>query len=77
MCLSASVFFLFYASLYYRLTWEKEIADLRVEMETLCRQAEQANQTALQDEVQSNFLCFPEIVQVFNAYLCVCFCVCL
>ncbi|KAA0717246.1 RING finger protein 214 [Triplophysa tibetana] len=33
-----------------KLTWEKEIADLRVEMETLCRQAEQANQTALRDE---------------------------
>ncbi|KAI7812780.1 RING finger protein 214 [Triplophysa rosa] len=34
-----------------KLTWEKEIADLRVEMETLCRQAEQANQTALSDEM--------------------------
>lgn len=34
-----------------KLTWEKEIADLRVEMETFCRQAEQANQTALQDEM--------------------------
>ncbi|XP_056602952.1 RING finger protein 214 isoform X2 [Triplophysa dalaica] len=34
-----------------KLTWEKEIADLRVEMETLCRQAEQANQTAQRDEM--------------------------
>ncbi|XP_051534514.1 RING finger protein 214 [Myxocyprinus asiaticus] len=34
-----------------KLTWEQEIADLRVEMETLCRQAEHANQTALQDEI--------------------------
>ncbi len=36
-----------------RLSWEQEIADLRVEMETLCRQAEQASQTVLQDEVNA------------------------
>ncbi|XP_043094730.1 RING finger protein 214 isoform X5 [Puntigrus tetrazona] len=34
-----------------KLSWEQEIADLRVEMETLCRQAEQASQTVLQDEI--------------------------
>uniref|UniRef100_A0A8C1ZAS0 TTC3/DZIP3/RBM44-like helical domain-containing protein n=1 Tax=Cyprinus carpio TaxID=7962 RepID=A0A8C1ZAS0_CYPCA len=34
-----------------KLSWEQEIADLRVEMETLCREAEQASQTVLQDEI--------------------------
>lgn len=46
MCLSV-----FCACVCGRLSWEQEIADLRVEMETLCRQAEQASQTVLQDEV--------------------------
>lgn len=36
-----------------KLTWEQEIANLRVEMETLCRQAKQASQTALQDEIDA------------------------
>ncbi|XP_026066882.1 RING finger protein 214-like isoform X5 [Carassius auratus] len=34
-----------------KLSWEQEIADLRVEMETLCGQAEQDSQTILQDEI--------------------------
>ncbi|TRY57387.1 hypothetical protein DNTS_024967 [Danionella cerebrum] len=34
-----------------KLSWEQEIGELRLEMETLCKQAEQASQTALNDEV--------------------------
>lgn len=79
------MFICFCAFVCDRLSWEQEIADLRVEMETLCRQAEQASQTVLQDEVNaalsqqtsSRDLTDSVMNRVYyrlTVYLCMCLC---